>query len=227
MDTKSINIFMIDDHPMILEGYVDVLKKLETQSEAYRFQIERAHSILQALETLENTFAKRELHLVLLDIGLPNNDIPGYKSGMDLGVVIRKNFPDTKIIVITSYDTYPLIQKLLNIIKPEGLLIKSELNPQGLYAAFLDVLQGVPSYSKTVRMFLTQAQVKSNVLDHYDMLILYYLSEGKLTKELTEHLPLSLRSIERRKNRLKDILTIDHHTSDVQLLNKAKEQGYL
>ena len=30
MKTKGINILMIDDHPMILKSYVDVLKDMDT-----------------------------------------------------------------------------------------------------------------------------------------------------------------------------------------------------
>ncbi|MCG2419744.1 response regulator [Aequorivita sp. F47161] len=227
METKSINVFMVDDHAMILKSYADELKKFENHSGIYRFQIERAYSLLQAIDVLKFTFEKREMHLVLLDIGLPNCEVPGYKSGLELGIAIRENYPKTKIIVITSYNSYPLIQRLFDLIKPEGLLLKGELNPEGLRAAVQDVLEGVPHFTKTVRKFLTQAPVKPNILDHYDMLILYYLSEGVLTKDLVNHLPLSLRSIERRKNNLKDILKLDYKSSDVMLLNRAKEEGFL
>ncbi|MEM0519022.1 response regulator [Aequorivita flava] len=227
MKTKSINVLMVDDHKMILKSYAEELKEIENRTENYRFQIEQAYSLLQAIEVLKCTFEKRELHLVLLDIGLPNSDVPGYKSGLELGLSIRKNYPSIKIIVITSFNTYPLIQRLFDIIKPEGILLKGELDPNGLQAAVQDVLEGVPYYTKTVRKFLTQVPAKPNVLDHYDMLILYHLSEGVLTKELAQYLPLSLRSIERRKNKLKDILNLDYKSSDVRLLNRAKEEGFL
>lgn len=227
MKTKSLNILMVDDHPMILESYVEVLKSMEKHSNIYKFQIERAFTILQTVEILKRSGGNKQFHLVLLDISLPNEGSLEYASGLDLGYFIRKDHPETKIIVITSYDTYPLFQKLLDVIKPEGILIKSELSPQGLNSALLDVLGGIPHYTKTVQKFLTRVQIKPNVLDHYDMLILFHLSEGKLTKNLTDYLPLSLRSIERRKTRLKDILKLEHESSDVQLLNRAKEEGYL
>ena len=162
-----------------------------------------------------------------MDIGLPPGAGQHYKTGLDLGAAIRKSHPGAKIIVITSYHTHPLIQKLLHILKPEGLLIKSEINSLGLQAAILDVLQHVPHYTKTVRKYLTHIQAKPKILDHYDMLLLYYLSEGKQTKELPALLPLSIASIERKKRKLKEILKIEPHSSDVQLLNRAKEEGFL
>lgn len=227
MKTLSRNILMIDDHPMILKGYVEVIKSLERQNAMYRFAVERAHSISQAVSILDSTYKKRELHLVLLDIGLPGDDHPLFKSGVDLGLAIRKQHPSTKIIVITSYDTYPMIRRLLDVIKPEGILLKSELNPDGLQIALLEVLEGAPYFTKTVRNFLTHAPVKPYILDDFDKLLLYYLSEGTLTKDLVKHLPLSLRSIERRKNKLRDALQLEQDCSDVLLLKSAKEAGLL
>ncbi|MGB3343992.1 MAG: response regulator [Aequorivita sp.] len=225
MRTQHLNILMIDDHALILKSFEEGIRSLENQTNAYRFQIERAHSILEAVDALDNIFENRQLHLVLLDIGLPRYN--KYLSGFDLGVTIRKQHPDCKIIVITGYTNYPLIQKLLDSIKPEGLLLKNELSPDGLKAAIIDVLQQTPHYSKTVRKYLTHIQTMPKVLDHYDVLLLYYISEGKQTKELPAFLPISIASIERRKRKLKEILHLEPESSDVQLLNRAKEEGFL
>ncbi len=227
MNTQSTNILMIDDHPMILKGYDEVIKSFESRNAMYRFAVERAHSISQAVFALETYYEKRDLHLVLLDIGLPGDDHPLYKTGVELGVAIRKEYPIAKIIVITSYDTYPLIRKILDMLNPEGILLKGELDPEGLQVAILEVMGGAPFFTKTVRKFLTHAPLKPQVLDHYDKLLLYYLSEGTLTKDLVKYLPLSQRSIERRKNKLKEALQLEQDCSDVQLLKRAKEVGLL
>lgn len=227
MKVKGINILMIDDHPMILESYDKVIKKFERRNGMYAFSIEKAHSISQALLALEDYNEKRELHLVLLDIGLPGDDHPLFTTGVELGVAIRKRQPTAKIIVITSYDTYPLIRKVLDMLNPEGILLKGELSPDGLEAALLEVLEDGFYFTKTVRKFLTHAPLKPQVLDHYDKLLLYYLSEGTLTKDLVKHLPLSLRNIERRKNKLRNALQLEQDCSDIQLLKRAKEVGLL
>jgi len=227
MKVKGINILMIDDHPMILESYDKVIKNFERRHGRYRFAVESAHSISQALLALEGYNEKRELHLVLLDIGLPGDDHPLFTTGVELGVAIRKRQPTAKTIVITSYDTYPLIRKVLDMLNPEGILLKGELSPDGLEVALLEVLEDGFYFTKTVRKFLTQAPLKPQVLDHYDKLLLYYLSEGTLTKDLVNHLPLSLRNIERRKNKLRSALQLEQDCSDIQLLKRAKEVGLL
>jgi len=223
MKTKGINILMIDDHPLILKSYVDVLKDMERASERYRFSIDHAHSTVEAHLFL-NMLKGRQLHLIFLDLGLPNNS--SY-SGLDLGGDIRRGFPEVKIIIITSYDSFPLIQKALGTVKPEGLLIKGELNPDSLAIAINDVLQGIPHYTKTVRKYLTHKETTPPLLDHYDLLLLYHLSEGKQTKEIPAMLHISLTSVEKRKRRLKEILKLEAGCTDVQLLNRAKDEGLL
>ena len=136
-------------------------------------------------------------------------------------------FPEVKIIIITSYDSFPLIQQALSTVKPDGLLIKGELNPDSLKIAVNDVLEGIPHYTKTVRKYLTHKEKTPPLLDHYDLLLLYHLSEGKQTKELPAVLHLSITSVERRKRRLKEILKLEAGSTDVQLLNRAKEEGLL
>ena len=225
MNTKGINILMIDDHPMILKSYVDVLKSMECETEQYRFSIERAHSIAKAVACLDDIFRNRQLDMVFLDIGLPQDN--KYVTGLDLGAAIRREFPEVKIIIITSYDSFPLIQTALGTVKPEGLLIKGELNPNNLASAVNDVLQGIPHYTKTVRKYLTYKETAPLLLDHYDLLLLYHLSEGKQTKELPTVLHISLTSIERRKRRLKEIFKLEVGCTDVHLLNRAKEEGLL
>ncbi|WP_417868091.1 response regulator [Xanthomarina gelatinilytica] len=223
MKTKGINILMIDDHPMILKSYVDVLKDMERASERYRFSIDHAHSTEEAYLFL-NMLKGKQLHLIFLDLGLPNNI---KYSGLHLGGDIRMGFPEVKIIIITSYDSFPLIQQALSTVKPDGLLIKGELNPDSLKIAVNDVLEGIPHYTKTVRKYLTHKEKTPPLLDHYDLLLLYHLSEGKQTKELPAVLHLSITSVERRKRRLKEILKLEAGSTDVQLLNRAKEEGLL
>ena len=225
MKTQHINILMIEDHPMILESYVEVIEALQRETENYRFEIFQAHSILDAINSLDDTFDKRQLHLVFLDIGLPKEN--KYMTGLDLGTAIRREFPDVKIIIITGYDNFPIIQKALNTVKPDGLLIKAELSPEGLIIAVKDVLQDIPHYTKTVRKYLNHIETKPSHLDRYDMLLLFHISEGKKTQELPAILPLSLTSIERRKRKLKEILKLETDSSDVQLLIRAKEMGFL
>src|SRR5690554_5486446 len=226
MGIKNINVLLVDDHEMTLVGYGSAINNLNEHSNVYKFHITDATSIEAAIRELDERFNYRPLHLVFLDIQLPKHPTTEYQSGEDLGIVIRKRFPNTKIIIITTFDNNLLIQNLLENINPEGLMIKSDLTPVNFTQAVLDVLEDPPYYSKTVTKFLRKQHGFKYYLDRLDRLILYYISIGKFTKDLPIYIPLSLPAIEKRKRRLKEVFEVEDG-NDIDLLRRAEEEGFL
>ena len=226
MEIQDINVLMIDDHKMTLVGYASALTKINEESLKYRFNLTEALSIEAAIRELDERFKYRPLHLVFLDIQLPKHTDIKFQSGEDLGILIREKFPSTKIIVITTFDNNLLIQNLLETINPEGLMIKSDVNPDNFMQAVVDVMEDPPYYSKTVTKFLRKQHGFSFHLDRLDRLIIYHISTGKQTKDLPNYIPLSMPGIERRKKRLKDIFEVEDG-NDIDLITRAREEGFL
>lgn len=226
METKKINVLMVDDHKMTLVGYSSALEEINEKSNVYQFNITHSTTIDSTVRELDGRFNYRPLHLVFLDIQLPKDSNNHYRSGEDLGIFIRKKFPRTKIIIITTFDNNLLIQNLLESINPEGLIIKSDLVPDNFMDAVLDVLEDPPYYSKTVIKFLRKQHGFNFHLDRLDRLIIYYISMGKQTKNLPNYVPLSLPGVERRKKRLKEIFEVEDG-NDIHLITRAREEGFL
>lgn len=228
MEIKNINVLLVDDHRMTLVGYTSALNSFYEHSGKYKFHITDATSIEGAIRELDERYNYRPLHLVFLDIQLSKHPTTKYQSGEDLGIVIRKRFPETKIIIIiiTTFDNNLLIQNLLESINPEGLMIKSDLTEANFTQAVLDVLEDPPYYSKTVTKFLRRQHGFKYYLDRLDRLILYYISLGKLTKDLPIYIPLSLPAIEKRKKRLKEIFEVEDG-NDIDLMRRAEEEGFV
>lgn len=226
MESKEINVLMVDDHKMTLVGYTSSLDIFNTTDSSYIFHIYHATTFEEALHALDETFNYRDLHLVFLDIQLPKHSDKKYQTGEDLGIEIRKRFAKTKIIVITTFDNNLLIQNLLESINPEGLMIKSDVTPSNFPQAIVDVLEDPPYYSKTVTKYLRKQQFIKYHLDRWDRLMLYYISVGKLTKDLPNFIPLSIAGIEKRKKRLKEIFDVEDG-NDIDLVMRAKEKGFI
>lgn len=226
MKIDNINVLLVDDHQMTLVGYTTTFKILNERTSKYKFHTTDANSIDDAIRELDERFNYRPLHLVFLDIQLPKHPTTKYQTGEDLGILIRARFPVAKIAIITTFDNNLLIQNLLESINPEGLMIKGDLNPDIFMQAVIDVLEDPPYYSKTVTKFLRKQHGFSYHLDRLDRLILYYISIGKLTKDLPNHIPLSLPGIEKRKKRLKEIFEVEDG-NDIDLLRRAEEEGFL
>jgi hypothetical protein len=119
-----------------------------------------------------------------------------------------------------------LLTNIFKNINPEGLLIKNELTYQVLTESIVNVLHGIPSYTSSVLKHIRQHMANDFILDTIDRQLLYYLSEGTKTKDLPELLPLSLRGLEKRKRKLKQILG-SQINSDKELIKNAKMHGFL
>jgi len=63
-------------------------------------------------------------------------------------------------------------------------------------------------------------------LDEINRKILYHLSKRVKTKNLVNHVPLSLSAIEKRKSDIKMILGVEN-ADDEELLKKAKKLGFI
>jgi len=226
MEPTTINVLMVDDHPIILDSYSHSLKQISHRFQKYNFNIENACSFSQAVQILETYYSYHSLDLAILDVGLSQKSEVVNQSGEDLGRLIRKTKPKSKIIIITGFESFTLIRNLLDGINPEGLIVKGDINTLSFVDAIIDVLEDPPYYSKTVAKHLAQKKTRPYTLDHIDKLMLYHIARGKLTIDLPNFVPLSISAVEKRKKRLKEVFEVTEG-NDIDLINKAKEEGYL
>ena len=196
---QKIKILMIDDHPMIIEGYQNTL--LFTKKESQHLEIDIANNCDEAVAFMDKSVEKQNLYNVLfVDISLPPSKDGLMTSGEDLAAYARKVLPNAKIIILTMFNESFRIHNIIKTIDPEGFLIKSDLTSSELASAFQAVLHNPPFYSGTVNSFIRKAITSDIVIDEKNRKILHLLSQGIKTKNLAPHLNLSLSAIEKGKN---------------------------
>lgn len=217
---KRIKILLVDDHPLILEGYKNVLKR----NSLFQFIIETSNDLASAYKKMENATSQYEL--VCLDMNIPADEDLGMISGEDLAMYIRNNYPSIQIIILTMSDDNFRLFNILKTINPEGFLIKQDIKPNHLSTAFADVLERKTYYSHTITNLLRKQIQSDLILDANDRKILYFLSKGLKTKDLPEKIPLSLAAIEKRKKLMKEAFEVDAK-NDLALVIKAKDNGFL
>jgi two-component system response regulator NreC len=164
--------------------------------------------------------------LILLGISLPGSDCKIINNGEDLGVLIKRKFPEIKIIVQTGLNDMQCITNIFNSIKPEGFLIKSDIDEDILITAVSSVLNNKTYYSKKVKDLLSSDNFDDIYIDTYNRNILYHLSLGYKMKDLPKHIPLSLPTIERRKKELKTLLGVSQG-GNMELLEVARRKGFI
>jgi len=222
---KPLHVLIIDDHPQISQSFIMALKKIEKKSDKYKFIIKEATNLDRAF-SLVTEVANITFDLIFLDIKLPPSKDGKLLSGEDLGIKIKKHSKDSKIIVATTYNDNFRINNIFKSINPEGLLIKNDLQPRVLINAIEDVLDNIPTYSKTVKRFLQKLVSSDIALDQLDRQIIYHLSVGIRTVELPNILPMSIGGIEKRKRHLKEAFGISGQDDRV-LIKIAREKGFI
>lgn len=221
---KDLKILMIDDHPMIIEGYQNTI--LSSANNDYNITIDIAHDCDSALYKINKSQRTDPYNIFFVDIRIPPTSDGSITSGEDLSKHIRKVLPDAKIIILTMHNESYRIHNIIKTINPEGLLIKSDLTSSELSEAFYKVLDNPPYYSSTVNGFLRKTITSDIVLDDKNRKILHLLSKGVKTKNLSDHLGLSLSAVEKRKKQLKMLFSVEDG-EDETLLREARSKGFL
>mgnify|MGYP001944560878 CR=1 FL=1 len=222
---KELNILTVDDHEMSMMGYKYILES--TVFDDFTVKIDTANTYESAVLKLEESVKIHTYDIVFLDVQLsPFSNTVKKQNGEDLGVLVRKLSPESKIIFLTTYGDSYRINSILNSVNPDGYLVKTEINEVTLKEMLVKVMSGEPFYSKKALTAIRKRMANDISLDESDKLILFHLSIGTKTKDLINFIPLSLPSIENRKRHLKVLFEIERQ-NDQALINEAKKRGFV
>lgn len=163
--------------------------------------------------------------MVFIDVTLPPFLEKSIHSGEDLVPLVKKQFPNSKVVVLTSHTESFVLYRLINDCNPHGIIIKSDTAEEFLIA-FEAIMKGEKYYSETVRKQNLDIKGKNNFLDNYNRQIIMLLSQGIKTKNLGDHLHLSSSAIDKRKAYIKEFFNIDKGT-DEDILREARKQGFI
>jgi len=222
--TQQLKILMVDDHPMIIEGYQNTL--LATKKQNQEISIDVAHDCDRANELIRSSVNTTPYNVIFFDISLPASKDGLITSGEDLAKIARTYLPNAKVIILTMFNESFRILNIIKEINPEGLLIKSDLTSSELAEAFQHILVDPPYYSSTVSNFLKTTVSSDIYLDDVNRKILHLLSQGIKTRSLKEYIDLSMSAIEKRKKHLKELFYVEDG-KDETLLNEARKKGFL
>jgi DNA-binding NarL/FixJ family response regulator len=222
---ETIRILMTDDHPMIIEGYQNTL--LATKKDSQDLKIDIANSCDESIKFMNRAVSiENPYDILFMDISLPPSSDGKYTSGEDLAIYARTIMPKAKIVILTMFNESYRIHNIVKTIDPEGFLIKSDLTSKELASAFQAVINNPPFYSGTINSMIRKTISNDIVVDEVNRKILHLLSQGIKTKNLIEHINLSMSAIEKRKKHLKELFFVEDG-SDETLLNEARNKGFV
>jgi DNA-binding NarL/FixJ family response regulator len=184
--TNKINIAIVDDHALFLEGLSSLLKDIEN------FTILITATSAKELLNQPNLSS---VDVLISDISMPEMD------GIALSQIIKKQFPTIKILILSMHEEIQIIKSLIKI-GVDGYLFKNS-DKEVLVNAITTVAQGNPFFSETIRnkiIFANEDEAQSTTKS-----ILPKLSSRE--KEILELIAKGLTI-----NQIADTLFISHHT---------------
>jgi DNA-binding NarL/FixJ family response regulator len=215
----SLNILLVDDHIMITDFYKTALSDLE---------IETAITATNTLKTAYNLVFDINTPLfdiVILDLRMPPYLEKEINSGEDLANLIRIQYPKIKIVIITGHCEQIRLNNIRQNISPEGILEKCDIDYDIFLEAFTLIIKGNTYLSETIKKAINTNFGKI-YFDNVNRKIINLISQGVKTKNIPQHLPLTLSGVNKRKQRIKELLQIDLG-DDEDIIRKCKEIGVI
>ena len=225
IEEQHIKILMVDDHPMIIEGYQNTLLATKKSNQHLYIDIANDCDMANTL-ILKSSDSSEPYDICFFDISLPASKDGLITSGGDLAKIARVYLPNAKVVILTMFNESYRVHNIIKEINPDGMLIKSDLTSSELAEAFQSILVNPPYYSSTVIGFLKSLSTSDIYVDDVNRKILHLLSQGVKTKSLREYIDLSMSAIEKRKKQLKLLFDIEDG-KDESLLNEARNKGFL
>lgn len=223
---KELKILIVDDHPMIVEAYKNILTSKELNH--YDVSIDSSNDCDTAIDQIEESSINLPYDILFLDVKLPPSSDGEIISGEDLAIFAKERLPKAKIVILTMFNEAHRIHNILQTVNPDGLLIKNDVNSDEFLNAFDKILNAPPYYSSTVAKYFRKKTLSSgeSLLDDINRKIIFHLSKGVKTKNLTNHINLSLSAIEKRKVQLKNLMDLEN-ANDEELIIEAKNRGFI
>ncbi len=221
---EHIRILAVDDHEMIMFGYKYILEDDDFCD--FKITVDTANSFELGIKKIEESTISYKYDIILLDIQLSITEEGTPHTGEDLGIFARKTVPDSKVVFMSSFSDNYRINNLLTTVDPDGYMVKSEINKKTLYDMVHTILKDPPYYSSKALQAIRRKMSSNISIDENDKKIIYHLSIGTKTKDLTNYISLSLAGIENRKRHLKVIFGIEKQ-NDQALINEAKIRGFI
>jgi DNA-binding NarL/FixJ family response regulator len=185
---KPLRILLVDDHRMFRQGLRSLLADLpdmEVVGEA-----DRAADALEAVE-------RDPPDVVLLDISLPDSD------GLAIAEAMRKRWPGVKLVLLSIHGVEAYVRRAEQI--GAGAYLVKDCTPEALVAAIRNVAGDGPFQAvvgagegRPGRRRLTGRQTE----------VLRRIALGRKLHEIAEELGISVRTAERHRANIKDVLGI-------------------
>lgn len=185
-NSEIIKVAIVDDHKILTEGLRVLIEESGTAT-----VVGVAHSVAESRLSLG--FWRPQV--LLVDVGLPDS------SGVDYCKEVMHDFPDTKVLALTTHTEYTIVRQMLDN-GAAGYLIKNAMSEE-ILAGIRAVAAGEIFLSHEIDVLLKQPVERNIWLTTRERQLLQLIAEGLTNVEIAEQIFLSPETIKGyRKNLL-------------------------
>jgi DNA-binding NarL/FixJ family response regulator len=185
-DPKSIRILAVDDHPLIRQGIAGLV--------AVQPDMTLVGEASNGRDAIQQFRAHRP-DVTLMDLQMPE------MSGVDAIIAIRNEFPEARIIVLTTYTGDVQILRALKA-GARAYLLKSLLHKE-----LLETIRAVHTGKKTLSSeasFQLAEHATDDALTPGEISVLRLIAAGNANKQIADQLSVTEETV---KGRVKNILS--------------------
>jgi len=210
IDGNKAKILIVDDHPLVREGLADLVNK--EKDLVVCGQAEDAYQAIEAIRELKPDMA-------IVDISLKE------KSGLELIKDIKIQHPGLPVLTLSMHEESVYAERALRA-GAKGYIMKREATKK-VVTAIRKVLRGQLYLSekmttRLVRKFVEgKPEAGTSPIDRLtdrELEVFSLLGRGNGTRQISEQLHLSVKTIETYRSRIKEKLNL---TSGTELLQHA------
>jgi DNA-binding NarL/FixJ family response regulator len=172
-EPTKIRVFSVDDHPLLREGIAALIN-----SQPDMVLVAHAASGREAVQR----FREHQPDVTLMDLRLPD------VSGIDAMIAIRADFPDARILMLTTFEGDVEIQRSLAA-GARGYVLKN-MPPKELLDAVRQVHAGKKRIPAEVAAHLAE-HMGDELLTEREKDVLQHVARGSRNRDIGERLSIS------------------------------------
>ena len=201
----KIKILVVDDHPMVLEGMRSMLTQINF--------VEISGTAGNAYEAIE-LIKTAPPNIVITDINMPE------VSGIELALKIRKEFPQVKIIAMSTFKERSYISQMIQN-GASGYLVKSA-SKEEIEEAILSVYEGKLYMSLDVNFSATDKQDVADipVLSSREKEVLQLIADGFTNPQIASKLFISMHTVDSHRKNLLTKFAVNNTAGLIKLAAK-------